>query len=249
MVASDEADYAPGETFTLYGSYWEAAESVHINVNGDVGQTWMHDADVVAGLDGWFEYRFDLPNWFVAQYTVRAIGSSGLSATTTFTDAVVELGAWANWSGSWQGTLDGANSSCKEGQSFPVRFFKSLGAGTAHTVVLEYDFDSRTDHFVDHLTTVDRTIPITSTQICADLTGCSGSPSATAAIPVDMSDPPGARLSGQVLRAWNVRSMNVSSSSYTGSLRTITVDFTVASGSGDKDVAITFGAHLARENE
>ena len=249
VIASDKADYAPGETVTLYGSYWGAAESVHINVNDDVGQTWMHDADVVAGLDGSFEYRFDLPNWFVAQYTVRAIGSSGLSATTTFTDAVVELGAWANSSGSWQGTLNGANSSYKEGQSFPVRFFKSFAAGTAHTVVLKYDFNSGTDHFVDHLTTVDRTIPITSTQICADLTGCSGSPSATAAIPVDMSNPPGARLSGQVLRAWNVQSMNVSSSSYTGSLRTITVDFTVASGSGNKDVAIAFGAHLARENE
>ena len=86
-ITSDKADYAPGEQVALYGSFWGAGESVHINVNDDAGQSWSHDADVLAGLDGSFTYEFNLPDWFVAEYTVRAIGSGGLSAATTFTDA------------------------------------------------------------------------------------------------------------------------------------------------------------------
>ncbi|HEV2713394.1 MAG TPA: hypothetical protein VGU26_09870, partial [Gaiellaceae bacterium] len=96
MITSDKADYAPGEQVSLYGSFWGAGESVHINVNDDAGQTWAHDADVVAGLDGSFTYQFNLPDWFVANYTVRAVGSSGLSATTTFTDAAATLQGQSN---------------------------------------------------------------------------------------------------------------------------------------------------------
>ena len=95
-ISSDKPDYAPGEQVRLYGSFWGAGESVHINVNDDAGQTWTHDADVIAALDGSFTYQFILPDWFIANYTVRANGSSGSSATTTFTDAAATLQGESN---------------------------------------------------------------------------------------------------------------------------------------------------------
>ena len=36
-IASDLADYAPGQTVNLFGAGWQAGESVHIFVNDDFG--------------------------------------------------------------------------------------------------------------------------------------------------------------------------------------------------------------------
>ena len=89
-ISSDKADYSPGATVVLSGHGWPAGESVHINVNDDVGQTWAHDVDVTADAAGSFTDQFTLPDWFVADYTVRAAGSSGTVATTTFSDTAVQ---------------------------------------------------------------------------------------------------------------------------------------------------------------
>jgi hypothetical protein len=91
QVWSDKADYAPGETVTLSGSNWAAGESVHIRVNDDAGETWRRDVDVVAGDDGTISDQFNLPDWFVAQYTVTATGATSGTATWTFTDGNVSL--------------------------------------------------------------------------------------------------------------------------------------------------------------
>ena len=56
-------------------------------MDDDDGETWLHTADVVAGADGTFTNQFQLPDWFVAVYTVTATGGSPGVATTTFTDA------------------------------------------------------------------------------------------------------------------------------------------------------------------
>jgi hypothetical protein len=89
-IQSDKGDYAPGELVTLTGSGWGAGESVNIRVNDDAGQTWSRNVDVVADSSGNISDSFNLPNWFVATYTVTASGASG-TATTTFTDASVEV--------------------------------------------------------------------------------------------------------------------------------------------------------------
>ncbi|MFL5758930.1 MAG: hypothetical protein ACJ789_04285, partial [Thermomicrobiales bacterium] len=47
-IASDKADYSPGELVTLTGRNWQSGETVHINVNDDDGQTWAHNVDVIA---------------------------------------------------------------------------------------------------------------------------------------------------------------------------------------------------------
>jgi hypothetical protein len=86
-IKSDKADYAPGSTVTLTGAGWGPGDSVHIFVNDDVGQSWSYSADVTADVAGGFTHQFDLPGWFVADYSVSATGSAGAAASTTFTDA------------------------------------------------------------------------------------------------------------------------------------------------------------------
>ena len=61
---------------------------MHLFVNDDVGQTWKLDIDVTARGDGGFTYQFQLPNYFVGNYSVTATGSSSGTAMARFTDAV-----------------------------------------------------------------------------------------------------------------------------------------------------------------
>src|SRR5215212_7364823 len=87
-IQSDKADYAPGELVTLTGSGWQAGESVNIVVNDDVGQTWNRNVNVTADASGNITDQFNLPDWFVATYTVTATGVTSGTATHTFTDAL-----------------------------------------------------------------------------------------------------------------------------------------------------------------
>jgi hypothetical protein len=89
-IQSDKADYAPGELVTLTGSGWQAGESVNIVVNDDVGQTWNRNVNVIADPSGNITDQFNLPDWFVATYSVTATAASG-TANTTFTDANVQV--------------------------------------------------------------------------------------------------------------------------------------------------------------
>src|SRR5215218_5878498 len=84
-IQSDKADYAPGELVTLTGSGWVPGESVNIVVNDDVGQTWNRNVNVIADPSGNISDSFNLPEFFVANYSVTATGGSG-TATTSFTD-------------------------------------------------------------------------------------------------------------------------------------------------------------------
>ena len=86
-IASDKPDYSPGELVTLSGSNWAPGESVHIFVNDDAGQTWSRNVDVTANEMGRISDQFNLPDWFVATYSVTATGARSGTATTSFTDA------------------------------------------------------------------------------------------------------------------------------------------------------------------
>src|SRR4051812_34904571 len=88
-VVSDKADYGPGETVVLTGGNWQPGESVHIVVNDDglnPEQPWQRDVTVVADEQGGILDSFELPSWFVANYTVDAAGSASGLAHTSFTD-------------------------------------------------------------------------------------------------------------------------------------------------------------------
>jgi hypothetical protein len=86
-IKSDLEDYPPGGLVTLTGTNWQPGESVHIFVNDDWGSSWSRNVDVIADESGNITDQFNLPNWFVAQYSVTATGMSSGGAHTTFTDS------------------------------------------------------------------------------------------------------------------------------------------------------------------
>src|SRR5215213_7003021 len=90
-ITSDLPDYAPGATVNLFGAGWGKGESVHIFVNDNVGSSWSRNADVVAADDGTFTDTFQLPDWFVATYSVTATGATSGTATTGFTDGTSNI--------------------------------------------------------------------------------------------------------------------------------------------------------------
>ena len=90
-VWSDKADYMPGEHVTLTSSGWAPGEAVHVVINDDQGSTWKREADLTADENGGLVDEFDLPNWFVATYSIRATGASGTVASSSFTDGNVSF--------------------------------------------------------------------------------------------------------------------------------------------------------------
>jgi hypothetical protein len=90
-IASDKADYAPGEHVVLTGSGWQAGEPVNIDVNDDEGSSWRRNVDVTADGSGDIRDEFNLPDWFVATYSVVATGATSGTARTTFTDGNVQV--------------------------------------------------------------------------------------------------------------------------------------------------------------
>src|SRR5215204_493464 len=88
-IQSDKDDYSPGELVTLTGSGWKPGESVNIVVNDDAGQTWNRNVNVIADPSGSIGDSFNLPDWFVATYSVKATGASGAVATSSFTDSAI----------------------------------------------------------------------------------------------------------------------------------------------------------------
>jgi hypothetical protein len=179
MVWSDKADYAPGEQVTLTGAHWQPGETVHIRVNDDTAASWDRDIDVIADETGAITDQFNLPNWFVAQYRVTATGSSGATATTTFTDgnvsfalATADQDAPSNlsWSVDWRhytnfdcvgqdgtGTANYSGSTFSSGNQPAVGNKQSANPSsvTAPGYVLDYWSASATS-----------TTPLTASQLC-----------------------------------------------------------------------------------
>ena len=90
-IQSDQADYPPGALVHLSGANWQPGEPVHIYVNDDQGKTWARDVDVLADADGVVTDSFNLPDWFVATYQIRATGELSGVATSSFTDGNFKL--------------------------------------------------------------------------------------------------------------------------------------------------------------
>ncbi|HEU5491276.1 MAG TPA: Ig-like domain-containing protein, partial [Gaiellaceae bacterium] len=145
-IASDKADYAPGETVVLTGENWYPGEVVHIRVNDDQGETWRRDVDVVAGPDGVITDSFALPTTFIAVYTVTATGPLSGTATTTFTDGNVRVRSNASgttFTLTWttygttncSGPSTDSDTETNVGFSGGARFTK--GAGNTESIKLE----------------------------------------------------------------------------------------------------------------
>ncbi|MFT3892851.1 MAG: SdrD B-like domain-containing protein [Anaerolineales bacterium] len=143
IIQSDKADYAPGEAVTLTGRFWQAGETIRIFVNDDIWNSWYHDASINADDAGTFTYTFQLPNWFVATYSVKATGSVSGLVTTSFTDSQEDYKHYADKSpANWQnGALQSTNSQYFEGEVVP-HYWKTelLTPGQTYGINIYYDY-------------------------------------------------------------------------------------------------------------
>ncbi|MCD6022943.1 MAG: hypothetical protein K0R20_2653, partial [Actinomycetia bacterium] len=124
-IQSDKLDYPPGGHVVLTGSFWLPGETINIVVNDDVGATWRRDVNATANLLGDIRDEFNLPDWFVATYSVRATGlTSGFRAESSFTDSPTKITAKSHEgqlspSGSY---TSGNITTYSEGESINFRF-------------------------------------------------------------------------------------------------------------------------------
>ena len=129
-ISSDKEDYAPGETVVLTGAGWQPGESVNVVVNDDDGQTWRREVDVTADEAGGIRDEFQLPDWFVARYSVTATGGLSGTATTGFTDGNVKVRA-ENLANSDGWTLTGTrypnSDSCADNSANKNPFNRTAG--------------------------------------------------------------------------------------------------------------------------
>jgi VCBS repeat-containing protein len=95
-IQSDKADYGPGDLVTLRGGNWQPGESVQIFVNDSDNHSWQRTVTVTAYEGGTIFDEFNLPESWVANYTVVATGELSGTATTTFTDSLSPAGASVN---------------------------------------------------------------------------------------------------------------------------------------------------------
>ncbi len=111
-ISSDKPDYAPGETVILSGDNWLPGEHVHITVNDNVGQTWVRESDVNADATGSIHDEFQLPDSFIAEYAVTAVGDASGTATTTFTDGNVKVASAGGRHFNFTSTLYKGSANC-----------------------------------------------------------------------------------------------------------------------------------------
>ncbi len=104
-ITTSKDDYVPDELVDLTGSGWQPGESIDIVVDDLAGSTWRHNATVTADEFGAFFYEFQLPNWFVATYTVTATGDAGGSASWSFADSIAVGASSTNSTNGQQITL------------------------------------------------------------------------------------------------------------------------------------------------
>jgi hypothetical protein len=105
-IASDKADYAPGETVTITGAGWPTQDAITVQTDDSLGKTWSDTGHVTSDENGSFTYTFRLPSNFIASYSTTATDGT-LTATTTFTDAAASLEGQSN--PACTGTAGGCN--------------------------------------------------------------------------------------------------------------------------------------------
>ncbi|MBK9711345.1 MAG: DUF11 domain-containing protein [Kouleothrix sp.] len=275
-ITSDQADYPPGATVTLTGANWAPAELVRIVVNDTIGQSWQRDVTITASDTGVVTDVFQLPNYFVSNYDVTAIGPTSGTATTTFTDLSIgtydqcsnDLGTgyasgdtgcrWIN------GNLQGNNSRYFEGDATVQRLWLTGLTNGAHSVTLQYGTTKGGKHAYDYLTNWDWSENwVTLADRCQGITNCMTWSTSTLQIPDDpnvsntIEPVPGGRVftmyNGSLTSA---STPTIVSGSYAGDSETsITVSFNVNTSTA-KDctgspltcsVVLIFGAHVSSQ--
>ena len=168
-IASDYLDYPPGALVTLTGTGWSGDSAVKIVVNDTYGASWYRSVDVVVDDEGGVTDSFNLPEWFVSDYNVKAIGNNtGRIAEATFRDAAADIDQCRNGgaaspancdhvsgsSGWGNGNVNATQAHMVEGYSTPFRIrMDGLPTdGTVIELVIGHDVKHSDKHAYDFLT-------------------------------------------------------------------------------------------------
>ncbi len=113
-LSTDKADYAPGETATIWGKFFGALQHVLLTIvgqNEDGTEATTHTWEVDADDAGAFETTYNLINSYVPLYLLAANSSTGeVLAETSFTDANLNIVVAGAGTGTGTVTAPGSGS-------------------------------------------------------------------------------------------------------------------------------------------
>jgi len=151
-LSTDKADYAPGETVSIFGRFFQSLQNIVLKIfGGSVEENNYTEStnNVTTDEQGSFVSQYLLDNIFRPIYTIIANTLTGEElARTTFTDTAlpssVKLQQWETRpSGKWiTGALGSSNSDYSEGETVPFR----IDAGTRPTSGNPYTFSVCRDY-------------------------------------------------------------------------------------------------------
>src|SRR2546426_6298564 len=226
-VATDKADYAPGETVTFTGSGWQPGEIVslllHEDPTTDADRTLTATADASGNIFN-SEFSPEPHDIGVTFYVIASGETSGLTAQAKFTDAPpkANLDQCRNGPASapqdcidasgplgWEnGDANATQAHLLEGYSIPYRVVMTdLPTATTITLDIGYDIKQMDKHALDYLTHYQRLEPHTffghPAETVTPTSGVSGiaSTTTTSAIPAPSSA--GSPLAGEPTNSFN----------------------------------------------
>lgn len=171
-VATDQADYAPGQTAVITGTGWSPGEVVTLvvrHIDGEAEGGNGHEPWTVSATeDGSFEttWYVDPDDSLGSTFLLTATGASGATAQATFTDNIglnldqCQNGTLANLNTAcgtqptqWaNGNINGQNSQYREGDGLPYRNFVSGIPNGTWVIRIQYDFTKGGIYAIDRLT-------------------------------------------------------------------------------------------------
>lgn len=181
----------------------------------------------------------------ILAFSCVVVGVFGGSVEQAAAQTSAKLELWRNTAAAWGSTVQAGNSTYAEGNSVPVRFVKSLSAGTTHTLKLKYDFsDGGASRFIDFLAGFDASEPGAN-----PISGISGAANKKLwDIPIDSLVGASRQFAGK-LTSWNVSTVTVGGYTSEGGVRVLSLTFKVDGTSGKKNVVFAWGAHLAKATD
>src|SRR5688500_18084651 len=160
-LSTAKADYAPGETVSIFGRFFGALQDIFLTIFGGSAERGDYTETTVAATtddQGSFSLAHALEDVFRPLYTIiaRNLGGETL-ATTTFTDAVSTsfsqcsnnnpTAGSCNWIGS---IIQQSNSVYYEGMTVPQRLlFRDVASNGTHTISFTYQYSKAGVHAYD----------------------------------------------------------------------------------------------------
>jgi hypothetical protein len=255
-IVTDKPDYYPSQTVQIDGCGFQAYASTTLPIRVTRPNSVVDTGSVSVNSSGEFTYYYVLDG-ILGTYLVEVLNVSQTTvlASTTFTDATVNLDQCANGSPKfldlhcdWQnGDLNGSNSTYAEGDMIPFRLFvEKLDPSVSHTIHINYDFTKGGVKAYDFLTTWNNTQ--TGADPCSGMAGapspCPPGAATTFAFPGDSFNPSnkgsltvdGAIAAASVggnLTIYNGTITSISSVTHSGPV----------TGNSDADMLVTFSAN------